>query len=194
MPSTTAVGAAVADGEAHARPADEVEPAAGRAVEDGVAGDRLAGGLGREVGLGDDRDAATGQALADVVVGLAGEGQLDAGPGERAERLARRAAQLEADRARAARRAPARRSGRPRTSGRPWSGAARMAVTGPWSRNAAATRASSGDAERMAERAGRQRRVRAAGRVGAPRRRADDGRQLLAGGTDRAQESAGSRR
>ena len=34
-------GAGVADGEAHPRPADEVKPAAGRAVQHGVAGDRL---------------------------------------------------------------------------------------------------------------------------------------------------------
>ena len=33
--------AAVADREAHPGPSDEVQPAAGRAIEDGVAGDRL---------------------------------------------------------------------------------------------------------------------------------------------------------
>ena len=93
------LGAAVADREAHPRPADEVQPPAGRAVEDGVAGDGLAGGVGRQVGLGDDRDPAAGQALADVVVGLADELAVDAGPDERAERLAGGAAQLEADRA-----------------------------------------------------------------------------------------------
>ena len=56
-------------------------------------------GLGREVGLGDDRHRAARQALGDVVVGLADEAQLDAGAGERAERLAGGAAQLEPDRA-----------------------------------------------------------------------------------------------
>ena len=38
------LGAAVADREAHPGPADEVEPAGRGAVEDRVAGDRLAGG------------------------------------------------------------------------------------------------------------------------------------------------------
>ncbi len=40
-PLDDGLGAAVADREAHPRPADEVEPAGGRAVEHGVAGDRL---------------------------------------------------------------------------------------------------------------------------------------------------------
>ena len=65
----------------------------------GVAGDRLAGGSAARSGSGDDRDRAAGQALADVVVGLADERQLDARTGERAERLAGGAAQLEPDRA-----------------------------------------------------------------------------------------------
>ena len=112
--------AAVADREAHPRPTDEVEPAAGRAVEDGVAGDRLGRGVGAEVGLRGDGDRAARQALRDVVVGLTGQPQLDAGPGERAERLPGDAAQLEPDRARAARRARGRRSGRPRTTDPPW--------------------------------------------------------------------------
>ena len=50
------LGAAVADREAHPGPTDEVEPAGGRAVEDRVAGDRLAGGLDRKVRLRGDRD------------------------------------------------------------------------------------------------------------------------------------------
>ena len=51
MPSTTACGAGVADGEAHPGPPDEVEPPAGRPVQDGVPGDRLAAGRDGEVGL-----------------------------------------------------------------------------------------------------------------------------------------------
>ena len=92
------LGAAVADREAHPGPPDEVQPPGGRAVQDGVAGDRLAGGRHRQVGLGRDRDPAAGQALADVVVGLADEPELDARTREGAERLARGPAQLQADR------------------------------------------------------------------------------------------------
>ena len=71
MPSDDRLGAAVADREPHPGAPDEVQPAAGRAVQDGVAGDRLAGGRHGEVGLRRDRDPPAGQALADVVVGLA---------------------------------------------------------------------------------------------------------------------------
>ena len=102
-------GAGVPDGEAHPRAADQVQPAAGRAVQHGVAGDRLGGGVGAEVGFGGDRDRAAGQALGDVVVGLAGEAELDAGAGEGTERLAGGAAKLEPDRDRGARRARGRR-------------------------------------------------------------------------------------
>ena len=56
-------------------------------------------GLGREVRLRPDHDAATGQALAHVVVGLADERQVHVLVGEGAEGLAGRAAQLQADRA-----------------------------------------------------------------------------------------------
>ena len=55
--------------------------------------------VGRKVGLRDDRDRAAGQPLGDVVVGLADETQFDARTGERAERLAGRATQVEPDRA-----------------------------------------------------------------------------------------------
>ena len=158
------LGAAVADGEAHPGPADEVEPAAGRAVEHGVAGDRLRRRVGGEVRLRGDRDRATGQALADVVVGLADEAQLHAGPGERAERLARGAAQLEPDRAVRARRARGRRSGRPRTSGPRSSAAGRAAVTEPWPRNAAAIADLERRRRRAADVAAGRGRIRAARR------------------------------
>ena len=46
------LGATVADGEAHPGPADEVEPAAGRAVQDGVAGDGLRRGSAASSGSG----------------------------------------------------------------------------------------------------------------------------------------------
>ena len=124
-PLDDGLGAAVADREAHPRPADEVQPAAGRAVEHGVAGDRLARRLGREVGLRDDRDRAARQALADVVVGLADEAQLDARAGERPERLAGRATQLEPDRAVELAALEGAGQRRPRTSGRRSSAAAR---------------------------------------------------------------------
>ena len=58
-----------------------------------------AGGVGGEIGLRHDRDRAARQALADVVVGLADEPQLDARARERPERLAGRAPELEMDRA-----------------------------------------------------------------------------------------------
>ena len=50
------LGAGVADREPHPRPADEVQPAAGRAVQAGVAGDRLRGGVAREIRLRARRD------------------------------------------------------------------------------------------------------------------------------------------
>ena len=92
------LGARVADGEAHARSTHEVEPAARGAVQDGVPGDRLAARRGREIRLGHDRHRPARQPLADVVVGLADELERDARAGERAERLAGRALELEMDR------------------------------------------------------------------------------------------------
>ena len=97
-PSTTARAPRVADGEAHPGPPHDVEAAAGRAVQAGVAGDRLAARLGRESRLRRDDDDAARQPLRDVVVGLTGEVQLDAGTGEGPERLAGRAVQPEPDR------------------------------------------------------------------------------------------------
>src|SRR6185369_4599256 len=92
--------AGVADAEAHAGPADDVEPAARRAVETRVACDRLAMRLGGEAGLGRDDHGSARQALRDVVVGLADEPEIDAGPGECAEGLAGGTAQAEMDGAR----------------------------------------------------------------------------------------------
>ena len=87
-PSTTVDGAGVAHGEALARHALEIGLAGDGAVEDGVADDdvlgRLAPGLRR---LAHDHAAAR-QALADIVVGVAGQLQRDAARGEGAEALA----------------------------------------------------------------------------------------------------------
>ena len=77
-----------------------MEPPASCAVEAGVPGDRLAPRLGGEIRLGGDDDDAAGQALRDVVVRLADESEIERRAGERAERLAGGAAQLELDRAR----------------------------------------------------------------------------------------------
>ena len=81
-------GAGVADQEAFAHLAAQEHLAAGGAVADHVAGDHVA--LGREhVGaVRPDDDAAAGEPLADVVVGVAEQAQRDAGRQERAERLA----------------------------------------------------------------------------------------------------------
>ena len=177
MPSTTASAPRVADGEAHPRPADEVEPAAGRAVQHGVAGDRLGGGVGAEVGLGGDRDRAARQALGDVVVGLAGEPELDAGPGEGTERLAGGAAKVEPD-------GPVELAAL-EGAGEPGTERAirrRDAETGGRDRPLAAERRRDADFERrrgrVADLATGTGRVRATGGRGAPRRGADDRRQL----------------
>ena len=68
--------------------------------------------------------------FADVVVGLADEPQLDARAGERAERLAGRAAQLEPDRTVELAALEGAGERRPRTSGRRWSGGGRDADDG----------------------------------------------------------------
>ena len=114
------LGAGVADREAHPGPADEVQPPAGRAVEARCCRrwPRRRASAARS-GSGTIDDRAARQPLADVVVGLADEPELDARAGERPERLAGRAAELQAGPGRAARRARARRSAPPRTSGRP---------------------------------------------------------------------------
>src|SRR5712692_578235 len=77
--------ARVADGEALARRAGQEELAAGRAVEDRVAGKARVAAVvrGRT-----DHDAASAQALADVVVRLAVENELDARVQESPEALA----------------------------------------------------------------------------------------------------------
>src|SRR6266540_1823654 len=74
----------VANGEALARRACEKELAAGRPVENRVAGEAW---ITRIVGRRPDHDAASAQALADVIVGLAVEDELDARRQEGAEAL-----------------------------------------------------------------------------------------------------------
>ena len=77
-PLDDGLGAAVADREAHPGPTDEVQPAAGRAVQARCCRRSPRRGVGGEVRLGHDRDRAARQALAHVVVGLADEPQLHA--------------------------------------------------------------------------------------------------------------------
>jgi hypothetical protein len=67
----------VSYGEAHPGATGEMEPASGRPVEDGIAGDRLAGRGYREIRFRPDHDAAARQALGDVVVGLPDEREVD---------------------------------------------------------------------------------------------------------------------
>ena len=76
----------VANGEALARRACEEELAAGRPVENRVAGEAWFADV---VGRRPDHDAASAQALADVVVRLAVENELDARRQEGAEALSR---------------------------------------------------------------------------------------------------------
>jgi hypothetical protein len=70
-----------------------------RAVQAGVSGDRLSACGRREVGLGHNRKPPARQALADVVIGLTHEPQVESRACESAERLAGRTAHLEANRA-----------------------------------------------------------------------------------------------
>ncbi len=81
--------ARIAHREALARDAGEEGLARGRAVEAGVADDDVRRGLARHiVGLADDQPAA-GQALAGIIVGVAGQRQREAGREEGAEALPR---------------------------------------------------------------------------------------------------------
>ena len=90
--------AGVADAEAFADDAADVDLAVDRAVADDVAGDDvLLGAEGRVLGR-EDGDAPAGQAFADVVVGVAFQQQRDAAGEEAAEALAGRAGELEGDR------------------------------------------------------------------------------------------------
>ena len=92
-------GTGVADAEPLADDAAQEHLAGGRAVQDHVAGDDLL--LGRRTapsGGGRDDDAPAGQALAEVVVGVAGQPQRDAPRHERAERLPGRAGEVHVDR------------------------------------------------------------------------------------------------
>ena len=98
-PSTTAEAPGVAHREALAGEPAEERLAGRRAVEHRVADDDAL--LGREPGVVGRTDAerAAGEPLADVVVRVADERELDAGCEPGAERLARRAGQRDADRA-----------------------------------------------------------------------------------------------
>src|SRR5439155_2044452 len=87
-------GARVAHCEPLARGASAVELAAGGAVEDGVADEVRVAGRRRRRG---DRDPAAAHRLADAVVRLALEVELDAGREERAEALPGDAREARAD-------------------------------------------------------------------------------------------------
>ncbi len=203
--------AGVAHGEPHPGPADEVQPPAGRAVEAGVAGDRLAGGVGGEVRLRGDDEPPARQALADVVVRLADQPQLERRTRERAERLAGRAAELQTDRPaelaaleRARQRRPERPVGRrePQATGartRPGRrarrrGSSRAATRAGGGRRVRRARASRGGRRRQSRvprpRPRRDRSVRSADRRGASRRRLSP----TTSPTDRAPAAASSRR
>src|SRR5262245_35696355 len=80
--------AGVADREALPRRTGDVQLTAGGAVEDGVADEA---GIADVTGRWGDRDPAAAHRLADVVVGVADERELDTRREERAEALARRA-------------------------------------------------------------------------------------------------------
>ncbi len=92
-------GAAVTDREAFAGPAPNVEAAAGRAIEHGIAANGVGGGIKLGDGRRDEDDLAAAHALADIVVALPGELDADAPDEERAEALARAAAEVEFERA-----------------------------------------------------------------------------------------------
>ena len=163
-PLDDGLGAAVADREAHpARPTRWSRPpvAPYRTVLPAIASDAASAARS---GSGATVMRPARQALADVVVGLADEPELDAGTGERTERLAGRAAQVEPDRA--VELAALERAGQPgpeRAVGR------RQPQTGRGDRALAAERGGDADLERrrrgapdVAAGGGR---VRAAGRV-----------------------------
>jgi hypothetical protein len=81
--------AGVAHAEALAGAAAQEDLAAGRAVADDIAGDDVVLGDERgRIAVGPDDDPAAGEALADVVVAVARQGEGDAGRQEGAERLA----------------------------------------------------------------------------------------------------------
>ena len=97
-PSTTASTPGVAHAEPFADDAAQEDLPAGRAVGDHVAGDDLLLGDERGVGVRVHDQPAAGQALAEVVVGVADEAHLDALRHERPEALSGRTRQRDVDR------------------------------------------------------------------------------------------------
>ena len=91
-------GAAVADAEPFADDAAEINLPGDRAVADDVAGDDVFLGLERGFLGRIDDDAAAGEALAAVVVGVAFQFERDAAGQEAAEALSGRAVEFEMDR------------------------------------------------------------------------------------------------
>src|SRR5258708_7967227 len=91
------VDAGVADGEALAGHAAEINLAGGGAVEGDVADDHVVLGLEGGGGGRVDDDLAAGEALADVVVGVALDGERHAARHERAEALAGGPFEVDAD-------------------------------------------------------------------------------------------------
>ena len=107
-PSTTAVAPELRTANRSPASPPKNARAGGRAVEDRVARDHVLLRAERRVLRRAEREHAAREALADVVVRVADERELDAGREPRAERLPGRAAQREADRPRRA--GPPRRS------------------------------------------------------------------------------------
>ena len=91
--------AGVADAEPLPDLAADEELTRRRAVRDDVAGDDVVLGDERACAVGPDHDPAAGEALAEVVVGVALQPQGDAGRQERAEALPRRTRERDVDRA-----------------------------------------------------------------------------------------------
>src|SRR4029079_19367578 len=88
-------GAGVADAEALTDDAADEQLTARRPISDDVAGDDVFFGHERRPPIGMDADSPAAQTLADVVVGVALESQLDARGDEGTEALPGRAAQTD---------------------------------------------------------------------------------------------------
>ena len=97
-------GAGVADAEALADDAAQEDLPAGRAVGDDVAGDDLLLGDERRRRMRTDDEPPTGQALPEVVVGVADQAHRDPGWHEGPEALPGRTGEVDVDRAVGARR------------------------------------------------------------------------------------------
>jgi hypothetical protein len=181
--------AAVADREAHPRPADQMEPARRRPIEHGVAGDRFGRRCRPEVGFRCDSNRPARQTLGHVVVGLPDQPEIDAMAGEGPERLPGGTPQLELDRAvELAALEGAGQAGAERAIG------GREAETGSGDRTLATERRRDRRFElgcrRMTDLATGGGRVCTTDGTGGPWRAADDGTELRSRGRDGSQQTA----